>query len=94
MALIQACVSLIARTFGEILSALLDWGVVSLWGRVSGRREVVWGGVGTGISARSADEVRSVAGLTSDEGRRLLPDAAPEVINRDEFVLDDGRNGG
>ena len=50
--------------------------------------------MGKGISAMSADEVRSVAGLKSDEVRRRLPDAAPEVIHRDEFVLDDGRNGG
>ena len=47
--------------------------------------------VGKGISAMSADEVRSVAGLKSDEVRRLLPDAPPEVIHRDEFVLDDAR---
>jgi glutamate 5-kinase len=45
--------------------------------------------VGKGISAMSAEEVRSVAGRRSEEVRRLLPDAAPEVIHRDEFVLDD-----
>ncbi len=47
--------------------------------------------VGKGISAMSADEVRSVAGLKSDDVRRRLPDAAPQVIHRDEFVLDDAR---
>ena len=49
--------------------------------------------VGKGISAMSAEEVRSVAGLRSHEVRARLPDAAPEVIHRDEFVLDDARNG-
>ncbi len=41
----------------------------------------------------SAEEVRAVAGLKSDEVRRRLPDAAPEVIHRDEFVLDDAGGG-
>jgi Putative Actinobacterial Holin-X, holin superfamily III len=40
MALIQAIVSLITRTIGKILSALLDWAVVSLFGRVSGKRQL------------------------------------------------------
>ncbi len=44
MALIQGIISLIARTFGKILSALLDWAVVSLFGRVTGTRKVfLWG---------------------------------------------------
>src|SRR5258705_1318783 len=44
MALIQAIVSLITRTFGRILSALLDWAVVSLFGRVTGQRQLfLWG---------------------------------------------------
>ena len=44
MALIQAIVSLITRTFGRILSALLDWAVVSLFGRVTGHRQLfLWG---------------------------------------------------
>jgi len=44
MALLQAIVSFITRTFGKILSSLLDWPVVSLFGRVSGRRQLfLWG---------------------------------------------------
>ena len=43
MALIQAIVSLITRTVGRILSALLDWAVVSLFGRVSGKRHMSCG---------------------------------------------------
>ncbi len=43
MALIQAIVSLITRTFGRLLSALLDWAVVSLFGRVTGTQQFLWG---------------------------------------------------
>src|SRR6267142_7012184 len=44
MALIQAIVSLITQTVGRILSALLDWAVVSLFGRVTGNRKLfLWG---------------------------------------------------
>jgi glutamate 5-kinase len=43
--------------------------------------------VGKGISAMSVDEVRLVAGLKSEDVRRRLPEAAPQLIHRDEFVL-------
>ena len=44
MALIQAIVSLITQTVGRVLSALLDWAVVSLFGRVTGNRKLfLWG---------------------------------------------------
>lgn len=43
--------------------------------------------VGKGIAALSAEEVRAVAGLQSEEARRRLPGAAEEVIHRDRFVL-------
>jgi glutamate 5-kinase len=43
--------------------------------------------LGKGISALSCDELRAVAGLKSDEVRRRLPEAAEEVIHRDQFVL-------
>ena len=44
MALIQAIITFIGRTVGKILSALLDWAVVSLFGRVTGRRKLfLWG---------------------------------------------------
>src|SRR5262245_29059118 len=36
MAILQAIVAFIGRTVGKILSALLDWAVVSLFGRVTG----------------------------------------------------------
>jgi len=41
MALLQAIVSLISRTVGRILSALFDWAVVALFGRVAGRRKLL-----------------------------------------------------
>ncbi|MFN8123947.1 MAG: glutamate 5-kinase [Thermoleophilia bacterium] len=44
--------------------------------------------VGKGISALSADEIRMIAGLKSEEVAARLPEAAPEVIHRDQFVLD------
>ena len=43
--------------------------------------------MGKGIAAMSAEEVRAVAGLKSEEVRRRLPDAPAEVIHRDQFVL-------
>src|SRR4029453_14549694 len=44
MAVIQAIISFIGRTVGKILSALLDWAVVSLFGRVTGNRKLfLWG---------------------------------------------------
>jgi glutamate 5-kinase len=43
--------------------------------------------VGKGISAFSAEELRLVAGLRSIAVRERLPDAADEVIHRDQFVL-------
>ena len=81
-----------ARALRERGTSLLAVGVVGCEGGfVAGDAvEVVVDGarVGKGISALSAEEVRAVAGLKSEEVRRRLPDAAPEVIHRDEFVLE------
>jgi Putative Actinobacterial Holin-X, holin superfamily III len=41
MALLNAIVALIGRTVGKILSALLDWAVIALFGRVAGSRKFV-----------------------------------------------------
>ncbi len=43
--------------------------------------------VGKGISGFSADDLRLVVGMKSDQVRRVLPDAGAEVIHRDQFVL-------
>jgi glutamate 5-kinase len=88
-----------ATALRERGTSLLAVGVVSAHGsftagdavEVTGRDGVV---VGKGISAMSADEVRLVAGLKSDAVRERLPDAAPQVIHRDEFVLAEPRTGG
>ena len=40
MAFIQAIIAFIGRTVGKILSSLLDWAVVSLFGRVTGNRKL------------------------------------------------------
>jgi glutamate 5-kinase len=86
-----------ARALRERGTSLLPVGVVAAEGGflAGDAVDVVSDGarVGKGISAMSAEEVRSVAGMRSDEVRARLPDAAPEVIHRDEFVLDDGRDG-
>jgi hypothetical protein len=41
MAILQALISLIFRSLGKIFSALFEWAVVALFGRVSGRRKTV-----------------------------------------------------
>ena len=88
-----------ATALRERGTSLLAVGVVSAQGtftagdavEVIGRDGDV---VGKGISAMSSDEVRLVAGLKSDAVRERLPDAAPQVIHRDEFVLAEPRAGG
>ena len=86
-----------ARALRERGTSLLAVGVVSAEGGfLAGDAVEVVGGagatlVGKGISAMSADELRLVAGLKSDAVRERVPDAAPQVIHRDEFVLADAR---
>ncbi|MDH3724454.1 MAG: glutamate 5-kinase [Thermoleophilia bacterium] len=46
--------------------------------------------IGKGIAALSAEEIRRVAGLQSDEVRKRLPGADEEAIHRDRFALADG----
>ncbi|HMO00911.1 MAG TPA: glutamate 5-kinase [Miltoncostaeaceae bacterium] len=88
-----------ATALRERGTSLLAVGVVSAEGafaagdavEVVGRDGEV---VGKGISAMSADEVSMVAGLKSEAVRGRLPDAAPQVIHRDEFVLAEPPTGG
>ena len=88
-----------AAALRERGTSLLAVGVVSSEGgfQAGDAVEVVSGSagsvVGKGISAMSADELRLVAGLKSDAVRERVPDAAPQVIHRDEFVLADARGG-
>jgi glutamate 5-kinase len=44
--------------------------------------------IGKGIVNYSADELRRIKGLKSDQVRELLPRAAEEAVHRDYFVLD------
>ncbi|MDP9277056.1 MAG: glutamate 5-kinase, partial [Actinomycetota bacterium] len=43
--------------------------------------------VGKGISNYSAEEMRRIQGLKSDQVRELMPHAAEEAVHRDYFVL-------
>jgi glutamate 5-kinase len=81
------------RALEEKGTSLLPVGVVGCEGGFTAGDavEVVAAGdgrvVGKGISAFSAEELRQVAGLRSAAVRERLPDAAEEVIHRDQFVL-------
>ena len=44
--------------------------------------------IGKGIVNYSADELRLIKGMKTDEVRRLLPRASEEAVHRDYFVLD------
>jgi glutamate 5-kinase len=44
--------------------------------------------VGKGIAGYSAEELRQVKGLKTDQVRELLPRATEEAVHRDYFVLD------
>src|SRR6266699_29538 len=69
MALIQAIVSLITQTVGRILSALLDWAVVSLFGRVTGNRKLfLWG-----MMAAAAAWPVLLLGIVAPRGHREEP---------------------
>ena len=43
--------------------------------------------VGKGIVNYSAEELRRVKGMRTDEVRELLPHASEEAVHRDYFVL-------
>jgi glutamate 5-kinase len=85
-----------ARALSRSGTSLLAVGVVACRGDFAAGDAVEVIGpagevVGKGISALSADEVRAVAGMRSEVARRVLPDAPPEVVHRDQFVLAAGR---
>ena len=44
--------------------------------------------IGKGIVNYSADELRRIKGMKSDEVRKLLPRATEEAVHRDYFVLE------
>jgi glutamate 5-kinase len=80
------------RALRERGTSLLPVGVVDVQGefeagdavevRCEGRL------VGKGIAGYSAEELRRVKGLKTDQVRELLPRATEEAVHRDYFVLD------
>lgn len=84
MALIQAILSLISRSVGKILSALFDWAVVALFGRVSGTRRMLL----SGLVASAAAWPLLLAGVVAPRAATFLlafvplPDAVPAWLVR------------
>jgi hypothetical protein len=84
MALIQAIVGLISRSVGKILSALFDWAVVALFGRVTGRRRMLL----SGLVASAAAWPLLLAGVVAPKAAAFflafvpLPDAVPAWLVR------------
>jgi glutamate 5-kinase len=80
-----------ARVLRERGSSLLPVGITAVEGTfaVGEAVDVVVDGetVGKGICNYSADEMRRIAGLKSEEVRELMPHAAEEAVHRDNFVL-------
>jgi glutamate 5-kinase len=73
-------------------TSLLPVGVVDVEGdfEAGDAVEVRCGGraVGKGIVGYSADELRQIKGMKTDEVRKVLPRATEEAVHRDYFVLD------
>lgn len=84
MALIQAILSLISRSVGKILTALFDWAVVALFGRVSGRRRMLL----SGLVASAAAWPLLLIGVAAPKAAAFflafvpLPDALPAWLVR------------
>lgn len=84
MALIQAVLSLISRSVGKILSALFDWAVVALFGRVTGRRRMLL----SGLVAAAAAWPLLLVGVVAPKAAAFflafvpLPDAVPAWLVR------------
>ena len=84
MALIQAILSLISRSVGKILTALFDWAVVALFGRVSGTRRILL----SGLVASAAAWPLLLIGVAAPKAAAFflafvpLPDALPAWVVR------------
>jgi glutamate 5-kinase len=80
------------RALRERGTSLLPVGVVDVEGdfEAGDAVEVLCEGrlVGKGIAGYSADELRRIKGLKTDQVRELLPRATEEAVHRDYFVLD------
>ncbi len=84
MALIQAILSLVSRSVGKILTALFDWAVVALFGRVSGRRRMLL----SGLVASAAAWPLLLVGVVAPKAATFfltfvpLPEAVPAWVVR------------
>jgi glutamate 5-kinase len=80
-----------ARVLRERGSSLLPVGVTEVSGEFGAGDavEVAVNGtvIGKGISNYSAEELRRIKGMRSDEVREVLPHASEEAVHRDYFVL-------
>jgi glutamate 5-kinase len=80
------------RALRERGTSLLPVGIVDVQGEFEAGDavEVVCEGrlVGKGLAGYSAEELRRVKGLKTDQVRELLPRATEEAVHRDYFVLD------
>jgi glutamate 5-kinase len=80
-----------ARVLRESGSSLLPVGITEVEGEFEAGDavEVTADGqtIGKGISNYSADELRRIKGMRSDEVRELIPHASEEAVHRDYFVL-------
>jgi glutamate 5-kinase len=80
------------RALRERGTSLLPVGVVAVEGHFQAGDAVVVAAdgraIGKGIVNYSAEELRSIKGLKTDEVRERLPRASEEAVHRDYFVLD------
>jgi glutamate 5-kinase len=80
------------RALRERGTSLLPVGVVAVEGhfQAGDAVDVAADGraIGKGIVNYSADELREIKGLKTDEVRARLPRASEEAVHRDYFVLD------
>ncbi len=80
-----------ARVLRESGSSLLPVGVTEVTGEFAAGDavEVACNGtvIGKGVANYSAEELRRIKGMRTDEVRELLPHASEEAVHRDYFVL-------
>lgn len=79
------------RALREQGTSLLPVGITNVNGEFSAGDAIdiagSSGGVGKGIANYSAEELRRIKGLKSDEVRALMPRATDEAVHRDNLVL-------
>ena len=84
-----------ARVLRERGSSLLPVGITEVEGEfdagdaveISGDGETAGAVIGRGIVNYSAEELRRIKGMRSEQVQELLPHASEEAVHRDYFVL-------